>query len=162
MRAFVALLALVALTACGFSPMYAPAQNGEGPIGPVQVSMIPGKAGHTLHSELERLLAVGAGSGAPRQLEVQLYEQVVGLALRLDESASRAELRLRAVYTLTPPDGGQPVRGSVVTVVNYEVPVAAFAATAAQDDARERAAETLAQRIRAELALKLARERRGT
>jgi hypothetical protein len=44
-------------------------------------------------------------------------------------------------------------------VVNYEIPTAAFGEIAAQDDARDRAAETLAQRMRAELALRLAQAR---
>jgi hypothetical protein len=47
----------------------------------------------------------------------------------------------------------------VFTVVNYDIPTAAFGEIAAQDDARERAAETMAQRFRAELALRLAQRR---
>jgi hypothetical protein len=53
------------------------------------------------------------------------------------------------------------MRGSVFTVVNYDIPTAAFGEIAAQDDARERAAETMAQRFRAELALRVAQSRRG-
>lgn len=158
MRAL-ALLALALLSACGFSPMYARDAEGRGPIGAVEISTIQGKAGHVLRTELDRLLSVEA-SGPAQRLDISLNEQVIGLGLRLDESTSRAELRLRASYVFYPA-GGSEVRGSVFTVVNYEVPVAAFAAIAAQDDARERAAETLAQRMRAELALRLAEARRS-
>jgi hypothetical protein len=53
------------------------------------------------------------------------------------------------------------MRGSVFTVVTYDIPTAAFGEISAQDDARERAAETMAQRFRAELALRTAQAREG-
>jgi LPS-assembly lipoprotein len=157
MRVRTALLSLtLLLTGCGFSPIYGPGPNGEnaGPIPPVSVGLISGKAGHTLRTELTRLLAAGDPSGPAQRLEVNLNEQVIPLGIRLDESASRAELRLTADYILTPPSG-EPLRGSLLSVVNYDIPLAAFAAITAQDDARERAAETMAQRLRAELAIRL-------
>jgi LPS-assembly lipoprotein len=160
MRALLAGFALVLLAACGFQPMYATSANGGPAIGPVTVAQIDGKAGHVLKTELERILAV-ENTGAPAMLlEITLQEQVTALGIRVDESATRGELRLIANYVLTPPPGsGQVMRGSVFTVVNYDIPEAAFAEIAAQDDARERAAETMAQRFRAELALRMAQAR---
>ena len=83
----------------------------------------------------------------------------VGPLPRLCESATRAELRITANYILTPPHNGEIMRGSVVSVVNYEIPTAAYGEITAQDDARERAAETMAERFRAELALRMAQAR---
>ncbi|MBL8544502.1 MAG: hypothetical protein JNJ63_11910 [Hyphomonadaceae bacterium] len=159
MRVLLSSLALLLLAACGFSPMYA--QPGGGPaIGPVQVGEIEGKAGHVLRTELTRILAVENDGSAPMQLEITLAEVVTPLGLRRDESATRAELRLIANYLMTPPaPGARPMRGSVVTVVNYDIPTAAFGEISAQDDARERAAETMAERFRAELALRMAQAR---
>ena len=158
MRLLIASLTFL-LAACGFQPMYAPAGGGQA-IGPVQVSQIDGKAGHVLKRELDRILAVENGGAAPMILEITLAEQVTPLGIRVDESATRAELRLVANYVLTPPPNrGQVMRGSVFTVVNYDIPTAAFGEIAAQDDARERAAETMAQRFRAELALRVAQAR---
>lgn len=158
MRLLIASLTLL-LAACGFQPMYAPAAGGQA-IGPVQVTQIDGKAGHVLKRELDRILAVEDSASAPMILEITLSEQVTQLGIRRDESATRAELRLIANYVLTPPPNqGQAMRGSVFTVVNYDIPTAAFGEIAAQDDARERAAETMAQRFRAELALRVAQAR---
>jgi len=158
MRVLIASLALF-LAACGFQPMYAPAGGGSA-IGPVQVRQIDGKAGHVLKRELDRILAVENGAAEPMILEITLSEQVTPLGIRVDESATRAELRLIANYVLTPPaNRGEIMRGSVFTVVNYDIPTAAFGEIAAQDDARERAAETMAQRFRAELALRVAQAR---
>lgn len=157
MRALLASLVLI-LAGCGFQPLYAP-QGGGAAIGPVNVSTIEGRAGHVLKTELDRVLRIEADAGGtPMQLDVRLREDVVRLGIRLDESASRAELRLTANYVLTP-DRGRPLRGSITSVVNYDVPTAAYGEIAAQDDARERAAETMAQRMRAELALRLAQRR---
>jgi LPS-assembly lipoprotein len=157
MRLLLASFALL-LSACGFQPMYAPVGGGPA-IGPVNIAQIDGKAGHVLKTELDRILQVEAGDGEPAQLEITLREQVTPLGIRLDESASRGELRLVANYVLRPANNGREVRGSVSTVVTYDVPTAAFGEIAAQDDARERAAETLAQRFRAELALRMAQAR---
>ncbi|MEQ1708412.1 MAG: hypothetical protein ABL864_08780 [Terricaulis sp.] len=157
MRALIASLTLL-VAACGFQPMYAPTGGGSA-IGPVQVAQIDGKAGHVLKTELDRILAVENNGAPPMILEITLLETVSQLGLRLDESATRAEMRLTANYVLTPPAGGRAIRGSVFTVVNYDIPTAAFGEITAQDDARERAAETMAQRFRAELALRMAQMR---
>ncbi|HVZ99509.1 MAG TPA: LPS assembly lipoprotein LptE [Caulobacterales bacterium] len=154
MRFVFAAMALL-LAGCGFEPMYAPSAHGRMAIGPVHVETIEGKAGHVLKTELDRMLAVEDNGSTPSQLDITLREDVVLLGLRLDESASRAELRLTANYVLTPASGGRPLRGSINSVVTYEIPTAAFGEISAQDDARERAAETLAQRMRAELAIRL-------
>lgn len=157
MRMLIVSLTLL-LGACGFQPMYAPAGGGQA-IGPVRIGEIEGKAGHVLRTELSRILAVENGD-APAQLEIRLTERVTPLGIRIDESATRAELRLIANYVLTPPQpGAQVMRGSVTTTVNYDIPTAAFGEITSQDDARERAAETMAQRFRAELALRLAQAR---
>lgn len=158
MRVLIVAAALL-LAACGFQPMYAPAGGGAA-IGPVEIAQIDGKAGHVLKRELDRILAVENGDAPPMRLDITLSEQVTPLGIRIDESATRAELRLIANYVLTPPaNQGQVMRGSVFTVVNYDIPTAAFGEIAAQDDARERAAETMAQRFRAELALRVAQAR---
>lgn len=151
------------VAACGFQPMYAPAGGGQA-IGAVQVVEIDGKAGHALKTELDRILDVeNRNGGTPALLTITLQERITPLGIRIDESATRAELRLVANYVLAPANpNATPMRGSVTTVVNYDIPRAAFAEIAAQDDARERAAETMAQRFRSELALRMAQARAET
>lgn len=150
------------LAACGFQPLYAPAPGGGtgSPVGPVTLSMVEGKAGHVLRTELSRMLRVGAGEGPANTLDIRLEEQVAGLGLRVDESATRADLTLIGFYTLRAPNGDVLVDGRLDTVVSYAIPTSAFGEIAAQDDARERAATVLAQRIRADLALRMAERRR--
>jgi len=159
MRLLIAASLALMLAACGFSPMYAPAGGGPA-IGPVSIEQIDGRAGHTLKTELDRILdPENQAGGTPANLRITLQEVINPLGIRIDESATRAELRLTANYVLSPADNSTPIRGSVVSVVNYDIPRAAFGEIAAQDDARERAAETMAQRFRAELALRMAQRR---
>ena len=161
MRIATALLFAALVASCGFSPMYAPGPGGgSGPIGPVQVSMIEGRAGHHLHAELERVLGLGAGDGPAQRLDITIVEYAIPLGLRLDGSASRGEFQLVAYYSLTRPNG-HLVSGSQTSIVNYDIPGAAFGAIGAQDDARERAAEVLAQQIRSALALRIAQDNRN-
>lgn len=158
MRVLLASLTLL-LAACGFQPMYGAGPTGGVAIGPVTVEQIDGKAGHVLKTELDRILAVENNGAPPMLLQITLQERVTPLGIRVDESATRAEMRLIANYVLTPASGGRVMRGSVFSVVNYDIPTAAFGEITAQDDARERAAETMAQRFRAELALRMSQAR---
>ncbi|MBL8549904.1 MAG: hypothetical protein JNJ73_07945 [Hyphomonadaceae bacterium] len=159
-KSLFAIAAAGLLSACGFQPLYAPQIGGGPAIGPVSISTIPGKAGHVLRQELDRMLSV-EHEGEPQTLEISLREDVSRLGFRTDESASRADLYLTARYVLTPNGGIQPVRGTVTSVATFEIPASAFGEIAAQDDARERAAEILAQRIRADLAIRLSEARRN-
>ena len=75
------------------------------------------------------------------------------------KSSSRPYLTLIANYQLHFANGST-ARGPISTVASYDVPPSAFGEIAARGDARERAAEVLAQRMRAELALRVSRSRR--
>jgi LPS-assembly lipoprotein len=156
MRRLIASLSVLLLSSCGFQPMYSSQLTGGPVIGNVQISEIQGKAGHVLRTELTRVLGAENVTGPASRLDVDLYESSYRLGIRLDESATRAELRLTANYVWTAPDGQRVMRGTLNQAVVYQIPNQAFGEIAAQDDARERAAETLAQRFRQELAMRVA------
>lgn len=160
LMARMALVALLLLAGCAFSPMYSNSAGGQSAIGPVAVQEIEGLAGHTLKRELDRLLAVENAGAVPLQLEIGLAESVAGTGYRVDESTTRAVLNLSANYILRYPDG-EVTRGSVWTHAVYDIPASAYGEVAAQNDARERAAEALARRMRAELAIRIAQRRRS-
>ncbi len=150
-----ALALALPLGACGFRPLYAPTPTGGPAIGSVIVDEAPGKAGHALKMELDRLFDVERGAGAAQRLSLTVNESVAGLGFRVDESASRSDLTLNASYVLYDPAGNVLLRGTASSVASYNIPSSAYGEYAAQQDARERAAELLAERIRVELALQL-------
>lgn len=155
--AIVPALALALLAAaCGFKPLYAPSPSGAPAIGPVIVDEMPGRSGFELKAALDRLFDAERGTGAARRLAVTISESTAGLGFRVDESASRADLVLSANYVLYDVSGAEVIKGSASGAASYDIPASAYGEIAAQDDARARAADQLAERIRAELALKLA------
>lgn len=154
-------LAASLLGGCGFQPLYAPSALGaQGTaIGPVFVDEVPGKSGFALQAELDRLFSAERGKGAARRLAITMNETISGLGFRVDESASRSDLTLTASYVFYDPDGTEAFRGQARSVASYDVPNGAFGEISAQDDARERAAEQLAERIRTDISLRLASRR---
>ncbi len=158
MRVLLIAVALVALAGCGFKPMYAPT-GGDAVIGAVTVPEIAGKSGHVFRTELTKLLGAERGSATSRRLEVALTERIGSLGLRVDESATRADLTLIADYVLFDAAGVELFRGAVTQIASYDIPTSAFGEVSAQNDARERAAAMLAERMRTELALRLSQAR---
>lgn len=152
-------LAAATVGGCGFQPMYAPAQSGQAAIGPVVIDQIDGKAGHVLKAELEKMFQAERGPDPAQRLQVNVGEGVVGLGFRIDESASRSDLVLTASYVLYDAKGVVAARGAVTATAGYDIPASAYGEISAQDDARERAAENVAERLRADLALRLAQAR---
>ena len=156
-----ALFAAVSVAACSFTPLYAPQANGAPAIGPVIVDDVAGKSGFALKTSLDKLFDVERGTGAARRLSIKMDEGIAGLGFRLDESASRSDLTLSASYVLYDVDGTEVTRGTASAVASYDIPASAYGEVAAQNDARERAADMLAERIRAELAIKLAEKHKS-
>jgi hypothetical protein len=140
--------------------MYASTPDGGGALGALTIAEIDGKTGFVLRQELARMTSSTGEEGPPRLLEVRLTERINRLGIRIDESASRADLVTTARYTLHGVDGEPEISGLISTVVSFDIPENAFGEIAAQDDARERAGEVLAQRLRAELGIRLAEQRR--
>lgn len=152
-------LAAASLSGCGFRPLYAKQESGaRGYIGPITIDTIPGKSGFELQSELENLLTVERADTPPKRLSITLTEQFTRVALRIDEASNRADLILVADYVLYDETGKPLVRGQSDSIASYEVPLSSsFGEVSAENDARERAATLLAERIRTELSLRLAK-----
>lgn len=161
-----AIALVLGLAGCGFRPLHAPPSAPPGAeartpaIGSLTIDTIPGQTGHVLRRELSRLTQVERGRGAPRRLAVTLSEQIAGLGIRVDESASRSDVIVTANYVLYEPDGTVALRGAVTATAGYDIPIDAFGEIAAQDDARERAGELLAVLLRSDIALRLAQRAR--
>ena len=142
MRQILAALSILALSACGFTPLYA---TGAG-TGNISVEQIDGRAGYVLRKDLLQRLAIGLpGVDESASLNVTLETEIDRLALRPDESAARTDFVARAEYILFLE--GEAVTGRVEATTSYQVPDEPFADIPAQTDAEERAMSLLAARI---------------
>ena len=91
-------------------------------------------------------------SAAPlRTLDVQVESARRPLGRRIDDTATRYELTVRAAWTLTSAPGGDPVAGVETATVTYAAADQPFAAIAAQQDGEDRAAADLARLLRLDI-----------
>src|SRR6185295_15763511 len=98
-RALLIALAVLPLSACGFTPVY-----GTGPMmanaGPINVLEIEGRTGHFLRQELVRTIGRGVpGVKGSAQLEVDLKQTIERLAFAPDQAASRSDYVGTATWT---------------------------------------------------------------
>lgn len=154
-------LALLPLTACGFTPVYGGGQGASyansGPItineirGTASAGAAPGRTGHFLRQEL--VLAVGQGvpGFTAGTLDVALRQNIERLAFAPDQAASRSDYVGNATWTLRAPSGDILGTGTVQERASFNFADAAYADLAAQTAAQERLATLLARSIRSQM-----------
>jgi len=142
-------LALLALGACGFQPLYgAPDAQGGGRIA-VDVKPIAEREGQALRAALRRTFAPGL---ADYVMTVTLAERIDDIAVDNQGDVIRKRMTLVARWTLADldaPPGAEPLTGSARAFEAFNVLSSDFANLAAERAARDRAARRLADRIAA-------------
>ena len=152
----------LALSACGFRPLYGNAglNGGVGQtLANVYVEPIPERVGYELRNELLDLFnATGASGGAAYRLKLSVNENEEAVILQTNTAITRYNYTLSAHYELIPRDGTAPVKAGDVTALSaYNVAAAPFlyATVTAERDAKNRAANDIAERIRTQIAVYL-------
>jgi LPS-assembly lipoprotein len=143
------------LSACGFQPVYAPADGKYADAGLIEVEEIRGRPGHMLRQALLQELALGVpGLTEQVTLRVNLDDQLSRLAFQPDGAASRSSVLATGVYTMS----GETVSvtGSVNAETGFLVPDSPFGDIAAQTSASDRAMRMLAKRIADDIRFKFA------
>lgn len=136
---------------CGFTPMYAEPAAGSG-LRRIAVSTPDNRLGYRLREQLEDALGFDRASPPLYRLETSVEQERRALGRRIDDTASRYELTVRAVWVLTPLDGRPALNGDETVTTTYEAADQPYAAIAAQQDGEERAAAELSRMIRLDLA----------
>lgn len=153
--ATLAVLSALVLSACGFTPMYAETASGSS-LRRIAVSTPDDRLGYRLREQLEDALGWDRGSTPLYRLTTTVEQNRISLGRRIDDTATRYELTVRANWTLTPVAGGLPLTGSETATTTYAAADQPYAAIAAQQDGEERAAADLARLIRLSLMQALA------
>lgn len=154
-----AALSLAGLAACGFQPLYGsggPANEGaSAELAAVRIEPLRDRVGQQMHNFLRDRLNPGGQPIAPDyRLRVRLTETVTELGVLRDETASRANLKLVADFSLLPFDADAPLfSGQSSSTTSYDILSNPFATTVSEDDARERALREVADDIQTRLAL---------
>lgn len=158
MKRLAALLAPVALSACGLQPMYAGGGSGAVAQGlaSVEISQIEGKAGWLVRNALLDRLGNASGSTPRYRLDVRLDDKLEGLGLLTDDTIGRERRTLRARYQLVDNSTGEIlIDATAGSDAGIDVVSSEYATIAAEETALENLARDVADRIVTRLAVTL-------
>jgi LPS-assembly lipoprotein len=148
--------ASVALSGCGFTPLYAQ-QGVVSSLAAIDVVAPEGRTGFLIRESLDDAFAKNRGAPAAYRMNLSLAEARYPRGVRIDNVATRYEYVLTANYQLSSlPSGALAKRGVVRVELTYDSADQPYASIAAQQDAQQRAAVEAARRIQLELAAWLA------
>ncbi len=144
------------LSSCGFRPLY---KSGGGSDQTALATVDVVKINDRIGQQLRILLAKGfsprgRSARTDYRLTVTLTESKVQLAIKKDETATRANLTIRAKFKLLAlynPRLGTFV-GRALSTNSYNILTSDFATLSAERDARNRALRALAEEIRLRVA----------
>ncbi|MSO73167.1 MAG: hypothetical protein EXQ84_06100 [Rhodospirillaceae bacterium] len=146
------------LTGCGFAPLYGTHGAGSSPrvvevFSKIAIHPLPDRDGIKLRQTLREQLQPQGLAGTPLyDLDVKLTRQVQELGIRKDATASRANLILTAVFTLTE-KGSALYSDRVTSIIGYNILDDQYATVATQADAENRAIREISETIKTRLAV---------
>ncbi len=156
-----------AAAACGFRPLHGPPPRPATEakqlttaeqLGQIRILPLKNREGQRLHNLLrDRLNPAGQPRKPAYALALTLTSTIQQLGIRKDETATRANLILRASYVLQAAGSTAIVTGGRVRSINsYNILDAFFATTIAEDDALKRGLREIANNIALRLAVHFA------
>lgn len=139
------LLGVLALAACGLSPVYGPGGGGGRLFGRVR----PRDPETPIDFIFNRRLAerLGPEDQAEYDLDYRINAAVVSQAITPDEVTTRYSLNGTADFSLTGPGGQVVAQGRVSSFTSYSTTGTTISTLAAEGDARERLAMMLADQV---------------
>jgi LPS-assembly lipoprotein len=156
--ALLAGLAALALSGCGFQPLYggttAGGQRLSEVMAGVEVDPIPGRVGQKLRNELI-FTNTGGGHGAPSRykLEIAIKESVTDQLVQITGDATGQVYQLDATFQLIDPANGKVLlQGKAISRAPYNRFQEIFANVRARYDAENRAARTISESIKTQVA----------
>lgn len=156
------------LAGCGYRPLYgergAAGESVVEELAQVRIEAIPDRIGQQLYNLLrERLNPRGKPAAPKYALKVTLTEQRENLFLEKDETATRANLTLKADFTLTRIEDEEIIiKGLSRSVSSYDILASQFASVVSEEDARLRGARAISDEIKTRVALALSADTAGS
>lgn len=143
--------ALLALSACGFTPIYGNGSAADRMHGLIAIGPLEGQNGFDMRERLETRL--GVATQPAYILNVEPVIDTEGLAITPDGKITRYNLSGTASFTLTTLDGTPVYSGKVEAFTAYNATGSAYATRVAQQDANRRMSVTLADKIVTQMAV---------
>ena len=155
-------LAALALAGCGFQPLYGGTTAGGAKLAEVmaavEIAPIPGRVGQKLRNELI-FTNTGGGYAAPTRykLDIAIKESVTDELVQITGDATGQVYQIEATFKLINLSNGQVLLdGKALSRAAYNRFQEIFANVRARYDAENRAARTISESIRTQVAAHLA------
>ena len=158
------LLVCFALGACGFEPLYGERGTDNAAVttdlATIRIEAIPDRIGQKMYNLLyERLTPDGKADVPKYSLRVHIRETVEELLYERDETATRANVTLRADYELRRIEDDELIaKGTSRSTSGYDILSSQYATLVSRDDARDRSARVISDDIRTRMAVALSGE----
>jgi LPS-assembly lipoprotein len=151
-------LVALALVGCGFQPLYGGTTVGGQRLSEVMAGVdivpIPGRVGQKLRNELI-FANTGGGAGAPSRyrLKIAIKESVTDQLVQITGDATGQVYQLDATFELSDPANGKVLlQGKAISRAPYNRFQEIFANVRARYDAENRAARTVSESIKVQVA----------
>ncbi len=157
-----ALCLALAVSACGFQPLYGRNDSGQRTqdlLAQVRIQPLPDRVGQQLHNLLrDRLNPRGQPREPTYNLQIRISETLEDLGIRKDETATRSNLTVFADFVLSETGTGQELfKGRSRSINSYNILDSQFATLFSESDARKRALREISDEIGNRLAVYFAR-----
>lgn len=152
---------LLALPACGFTPLYgnggaAQHEDVRAQLGSIHIASIPNREGQYLRNLLiDRLYSGGRPESPAYTLTIATIQETrTDLDITKSSNATRAQLRLNTHMTLTEQATGRKVlERPLSAITSYNILQSQFTTRVSEQNTRENALEELARQAELQLAL---------
>lgn len=153
--------ALLALSGCGFKPIYATTSEDGAPALVHRIAVQTVNAPSTdletdVTRALENRMALAPGVAPQYLLNVNARASAIPLAVQIDATTTRFNYRLSARYQLIDADSGATIRGSAAAITSFNIVTSQYSNLAAENTAREKASRLLAVEIERDILLRIA------
>lgn len=135
----------LALSACGFKPIYGEGSAAEQLHGRIALGKFEGLSGFQMREQLETRLGVATTPSHVLSVDFDIARK--GLAITSDGSITRYNLSGTAKFTVRLSNGGLAAQGDVKAFTAYNATASAYATRVAEQDAYRRVTVTLADKI---------------
>jgi len=163
-RPLLALIVSAALSgviaACGFQPLHSRIGGADATrLAGVLILPILNREGQILSNLLrDRMTPLGPPRKPVYRLSIMLTESQQSLGIQLDESATRANLKMIAVFHLRSAQGGKALfSGQAQSTSSFNILDSSFATLSAEKDARVRSLRQIADQIKSRVSIFIGR-----
>lgn len=155
------LIGAAILSACGFKPIYA-TPTGENSTLNQRVAIRSVAGSQTINpivvDALERRMQLKDGVAPEYDLYVTVSERAERLAVQIDNTTTRYNYRLRGRYTVIDLNTGRRFNGIADAVTSYNIVSSQYSTLFAENTAREKAADMLAEEIERDLLMRFVKK----